>query len=99
MAEAGADVMLFGHTHKPYHKALAMETEAGGTVFRHAVNTGSVGKPKDGSFWMRFDAFLAGFNKVYLCYLPHAPTATHAHVTGAVISESLSVKQQRSAAQ
>ena len=48
MAEAGADVMLFGHTHKPYHKALAAESEGGGTVYRHAVNTGSVGKPKDG---------------------------------------------------
>ena len=48
MAEAGADVMLFGHTHKPYHKALATETENGETVYRHAVNTGSVGKPKDG---------------------------------------------------
>lgn len=48
MAEAGADVLLFGHTHKPYHKALAVETETGETVYRHAVNTGSVGKPKDG---------------------------------------------------
>jgi predicted phosphodiesterase len=52
MTEAGADVMLFGHTHKPYHKALAVETEDGQTdgspVYRHAVNTGSVGKPKDG---------------------------------------------------
>ena len=48
MAEAGADVMLFGHTHKPYHKALAVEAEDGRTVYRHAVNTGSVGKPKDG---------------------------------------------------
>ena len=47
MAEAGADVMLFGHTHKPYHKALAAEGEGGETNYRHAVNTGSVGKPKD----------------------------------------------------
>ena len=48
MDGAGADVMLFGHTHKPYHKALAVEGEGGETVYRHAVNTGSVGKPKDG---------------------------------------------------
>ena len=48
MTEAGADVMLFGHTHTPYHKALVAETEDGQTVYRHAVNTGSVGKPKDG---------------------------------------------------
>ena len=48
MDDAGADVMLFGHTHKPYHKALAVETEDGRAVYRHAINTGSVGKPKDG---------------------------------------------------
>ena len=48
MAEAHADVMLFGHTHRPYHKALAVETEDGAAVYRHAINTGSVGKPKDG---------------------------------------------------
>jgi diadenosine tetraphosphatase ApaH/serine/threonine PP2A family protein phosphatase len=48
MGAAGADVMLCGHTHKPYHKALATKTVAGETAYRHAVNTGSVGKPKDG---------------------------------------------------
>jgi putative phosphoesterase len=36
---AGTDVLLFGHTHLPYHKTV------GGTLF---VNSGSVGKPKDG---------------------------------------------------
>ena len=49
---AGADVLLFGHTHKPFHKALAYEdagaSPEGTTRYRHAVNTGSVGKPKDG---------------------------------------------------
>ena len=44
MEAADADVMLFGHTHKPFHKALSSDD---GRV-RHAVNTGSVGKPKDG---------------------------------------------------
>lgn len=44
MEAANADVMLFGHTHKPFHKAFANDD---GRV-RHAVNTGSVGKPKDG---------------------------------------------------
>lgn len=48
MSEARADVMLFGHTHKPYNKVLATETKDGETTFRHAINTGSVGKPKDG---------------------------------------------------
>ena len=48
MEKAEADVLLFGHTHKPYHKTLATETEEGKSVYRHAINTGSVGKPKDG---------------------------------------------------
>ena len=45
MAElAGAkpgDVIAFGHTHKPWHR------EVGGILF---VNTGSVGRPKDGDW-------------------------------------------------
>ena len=44
---AGADILLFGHTHKPYHRALPYEHE-GETRYRHALNIGSVGKPKDG---------------------------------------------------
>lgn len=47
MGAAHADVMLFGHTHKPYHKVLNEEVE-GQTRYRHAINIGSVGKPKDG---------------------------------------------------
>jgi putative phosphoesterase len=47
MEQADADIMCFGHTHKPYHRILPMvETE--NTHFRHAINIGSVGKPKDG---------------------------------------------------
>lgn len=46
MEEAGADVMLFGHTHKPFHKVLSYEAD-GKTRYRHAINIGSVGKPKD----------------------------------------------------
>ncbi|MEJ7768244.1 MAG: metallophosphoesterase family protein [Chitinophagaceae bacterium] len=47
MEQADADIMCFGHTHKPYHRILATET---GDLkhFRHAINIGSVGKPKDG---------------------------------------------------
>ncbi len=44
---ANADVLCFGHTHKPYHRILNSGTEAA-PHFRHAVNIGSVGKPKDG---------------------------------------------------
>ena len=47
LEEANADVMLFGHTHKPYHRSFAYEHE-GKTRYRHALNIGSVGKPKDG---------------------------------------------------
>lgn len=35
-----ADVLIFGHTHKPYHKVLNG---------KHLVNSGSAGKPKHGN--------------------------------------------------
>lgn len=35
-----ADVLVVGHTHKPYHRVLPSG--------RHVINEGSVGKPKDG---------------------------------------------------
>lgn len=44
MEAADADIMCFGHTHKPYYRVLEQEGR-----FRHAINTGSVGKPKDGN--------------------------------------------------
>jgi predicted phosphodiesterase len=47
MQDAGADIMCFGHTHKPYHRILKA-SEGGVDKFIHAVNIGSVGKPKDG---------------------------------------------------
>ncbi|RPD47654.1 metallophosphoesterase [Hymenobacter sediminis] len=47
LQEAQADVLLFGHTHKPFHRTFAYEHE-GQTRYRHALNIGSVGKPKDG---------------------------------------------------
>jgi hypothetical protein len=40
--------MCFGHTHKPYHRTLN-SGEDGKDHFRHAINIGSVGKPKDGN--------------------------------------------------
>jgi predicted phosphodiesterase len=49
LQEAGADILCFGHTHKPYHRVIAETTAAGITRYRHAINTGSVGKPKDGN--------------------------------------------------
>ena len=47
MEQADADVMCFGHTHKPYHRVLNDAGEK--DHFRHAINIGSVGKPKDGN--------------------------------------------------
>ena len=47
MHDADADIMCFGHTHKPYHRLLNDSTD-GADHYRHAVNIGSVGKPKDG---------------------------------------------------
>jgi predicted phosphodiesterase len=44
---AGADILCFGHTHKPYHRILNSGTEEE-PHYRHAINIGSVGKPKDG---------------------------------------------------
>jgi putative phosphoesterase len=38
-ADAGADLIVFGHTHVPFHRTVDGV---------HFVNTGSVGRPKDG---------------------------------------------------
>lgn len=44
MQQANVSIMAFGHTHKPFHRILRDET---GNHY-HAINLGSVGKPKDG---------------------------------------------------
>jgi predicted phosphodiesterase len=46
MHDADADILCFGHTHKPYHRILN-STDENKNHFRHAINIGSVGKPKD----------------------------------------------------
>jgi Predicted phosphoesterase len=48
MQDADADIMCFGHTHKPYHRTLEI-ADSGTVRYRHAINIGSVGKPKDGN--------------------------------------------------
>lgn len=40
MDQSAVDVLVVGHTHKPYHRILPSG--------RHVINAGSVGKPKDG---------------------------------------------------
>ncbi len=47
LEQANADILCFGHTHKPYHRIFNTGTD-GKDYFRHAINIGSVGKPKDG---------------------------------------------------
>jgi putative phosphoesterase len=47
MEGADADIMCFGHTHKPYHRVFEY-TKEDKPAYRHAINIGSVGKPKDG---------------------------------------------------
>jgi putative phosphoesterase len=45
--EFKADILCFGHSHKPYHRII----NSGGIGkghYSHLINTGSVGKPKDG---------------------------------------------------
>ncbi len=44
LESAQADILLCGHTHIPYHRTVRTSD---GTI-RHIINTGSVGKPKDG---------------------------------------------------
>ena len=46
MEDAGADIMCFGHTHKPFHRVLPTGES---NHYRHTINIGSVGKPKDGN--------------------------------------------------
>ncbi|WP_407557563.1 metallophosphoesterase family protein [Winogradskyella sp. 4-2091] len=43
MQSQKADVLLCGHTHKPFHRVIKNENG-----YKHVVNIGSVGKPKDG---------------------------------------------------
>jgi putative phosphoesterase len=47
MEGADADILCFGHTHQPYHR-IVPEQAGEDTRYRHAINIGSVGKPKDG---------------------------------------------------
>ena len=48
LEQANADILCFGHTHKPYHRILESNVN-GKNIIRHAINIGSVGKPKDGN--------------------------------------------------
>lgn len=43
-----ADILIAGHTHKPFHKAIFCEEE-NHKLYQHVINAGSVGKPKHGN--------------------------------------------------
>lgn len=45
MVSSKATILCVAHTHKPYHRVL----RDGNNNFLHVINTGSVGKPKDGN--------------------------------------------------
>ncbi|WP_288096680.1 metallophosphoesterase family protein [Hydrotalea sp.] len=45
MESIEADILCMGHTHKPWHRPIFCEAE-NKKIYRHAVNVGSVGKPK-----------------------------------------------------
>ena len=43
---ADADILCFGHTHKPFHRIFTKQVSET-LQYMHAINIGSVGKPKD----------------------------------------------------
>jgi putative phosphoesterase len=48
MDAINTDILLMGHTHIPYHRSLYCEKE-NRKIYKHAINVGSVGKPKHGN--------------------------------------------------
>lgn len=46
LEKADADILCFGHTHQPYHRILNSGDKEK-PHYRHAINLGSIGKPKD----------------------------------------------------
>lgn len=46
--KADTDILIMGHTHEPFHKAIDYELH-GKKIYRHVLNAGSVGKPKHGN--------------------------------------------------
>ena len=47
MDEMDVDILLMGHTHKPFHKSILCK-KGNKKIYKHAINVGSVGKPKHG---------------------------------------------------
>lgn len=49
LKKAHTDILFSGNTHCPHHLVLESD-EDGRHIFRHAINPGSVGRPKDGDW-------------------------------------------------
>lgn len=47
MTECDADILCFGHSHKPYYRTIEGVSREPDRLYQ-LINTGSVGKPKDG---------------------------------------------------
>lgn len=49
LEHTGIDLLVCGNTHCPYHYTFSWEKD-GRTIYRHVLNPGSVGRPKDGDW-------------------------------------------------
>ena len=47
--DAQVDILLTGNTHSPHHIIIPIESEEG-TIFKHAINPGAIGKANDGDW-------------------------------------------------
>lgn len=49
LEKTGIDILLSGNTHCPYHHIIPFE-EGKQKIYRHVINPGSVGRPRDGDW-------------------------------------------------
>lgn len=49
LEDCGVDLLVCGNTHRPYYYTFSWEKD-GQTIYRHVLNPGSVGRPKDGDW-------------------------------------------------
>lgn len=45
MRQSNASILCVAHSHKPYHRTIQIDS----AKYVHVINTGSIGKPKDGN--------------------------------------------------
>jgi putative phosphoesterase len=65
LEKSHADILICGNTHCPYHYPFTWE-ENGHTVYRHILNPGSVGRPRDGDWRPSYVILSLCPNKVLL---------------------------------